>query len=112
MDKQKQIEDMAKVRPILENRIDIGFMPDLDKPIAEEIYNAGYRKIPEDENEKLKNCNDKLSQGIYYGNWEQFRNRLEQARKETEREILSAMIKWAYKRYAEIAERYGVEVEE
>ena len=42
----------------------------------------------EAENEKLKNYNDKLSQGIYYGNGEQFCNRLEQVRKETAREII------------------------
>lgn len=55
----------------------------------------------ESENEKLKNCNDKLSQGIYYGNGEQYRYRLEQARKETEREILSAMIEFYKNRLAE-----------
>ena len=86
---------------------------------AEMIYNAGYRKLPENavvltreeyekqkakcadcfnewekvvkENEKLQYYNDKLSQGIYYGNGEQFCNRLklaeQEARKETAREI-------------------------
>lgn len=43
----------------------------------------------EGENEKLKNYNDKLSQGIYFGNGEQFCNRLEQARKETAEKILN-----------------------
>ena len=46
--KGKMIEEMAKViRPILEHRVDIGFIPDLDKPIAEELVKQGYHKIPE-----------------------------------------------------------------
>lgn len=37
-DKEKQITEMAKVvRSILESRTDITFIPDLDKPIAEEL---------------------------------------------------------------------------
>ena len=48
-DKEKQIEQMAQViRPILKNRVDIGFIPDLDKPIAEELIKQGYSKPPED----------------------------------------------------------------
>lgn len=48
--------------------------------IAEALYNAGYRRVDrfEAENEKLKMYNDKLCQGIYYGNGEQFSNTLEQ----------------------------------
>ena len=35
---ERQIEEMTKViRPILESRTDIVFIPDLDKPIAEEL---------------------------------------------------------------------------
>ena len=48
-DKEKQIEEMAKViRPILENRTDIGFIPDLDKPITEELVKYYQPKLPED----------------------------------------------------------------
>lgn len=47
----------------------------------------------EGENEKLKNYNDKLSQGIYFGNGEQFCNRLEQARKETAEKIFAKIDK-------------------
>ena len=49
MSKQEQIEEMAKViRPILENRTDICFIPDLDKPIAEELLKHYQPKLPED----------------------------------------------------------------
>lgn len=44
--REAQIEEMAKViRPILERRVDIGFIPALDKPIAEELVKQGYHKI-------------------------------------------------------------------
>ncbi len=47
-DKEKQIEEMAKrIRPVLENRTDIGYIPDLDKPIAEELSKYYQPKIPE-----------------------------------------------------------------
>ena len=46
--KDKIIEEMAKViRQILKERTDICYIPDLGKPIAEELYNEGCRKIPE-----------------------------------------------------------------
>lgn len=45
---EARIEEMAKViRPILEERVDIGFIPDLDKPIAKELIKQDYCKIPE-----------------------------------------------------------------
>ncbi len=109
----------------------------------------GYRKLPEGavvlsreeyeriikENEKLQNYNDKLSQGIYYGNGEQFCSKLIQSRKETAREIFDKIkekIAYLKRRYHEdcvdglgdeeynglsekdldeIAKQYGVEVE-
>ncbi len=47
--KDKIIEEMAKdIRPVLKNRVDIGFIPDLDKPIAKALVKQGYRKIPKD----------------------------------------------------------------
>lgn len=46
---QEQIEEMAKViRHILENRTDICFIPDLDKPIAEELLKHYQLKLPKD----------------------------------------------------------------
>lgn len=43
---EARIEEMEKViRPILEERVDIGFIPDLAKPIAEELVKQGYHKI-------------------------------------------------------------------
>ena len=49
MTRQEQIEEMAKViRPILENRTDIRFIPDLDKPIAEELLKHYQPKLPKD----------------------------------------------------------------
>lgn len=48
-DNKQQIEEMAKlIRPILENRTDVGFIPDLDKPIAEELLKHYQPKLPED----------------------------------------------------------------
>ena len=48
-DKEKQIREMAQeIRPILTNRVDIVFIPDLDKPIAEELIKQGYCKVHED----------------------------------------------------------------
>jgi len=48
MDKQKQIEEMAKViRPVLENRVDIGFIPDLAEPIAKELLKHYQPKLPQ-----------------------------------------------------------------
>lgn len=45
----KIIAEMAKdIRPILKNRVDIGFIPDLDKPIAKTLVKLGYRKVSED----------------------------------------------------------------
>lgn len=42
-----QIEEMAKViRPVLENRTDIGFVPDLDRPIAKELLKHYQPKLP------------------------------------------------------------------
>ena len=50
MDKEKQIEETAKaIRPILESRTDIAYIPNLDKPIAQELVEQGYRKINENE---------------------------------------------------------------
>ena len=72
------------------------------------------------EYEDLKLYNDKLSQGIYYGNGEQFSYRIINTRKETAREILQ-LVKmyeactegWNYFGWLrkDIAEKYGVEVE-
>jgi hypothetical protein len=77
---------MAKViRPILENRIDIGFIPDLDKPIAEEIYNAGYRKIPVGAVVLRRGEYDEfLRQGAMI---DFLKDCIQQARKETAREL-------------------------
>ena len=66
MTKQEQIEEMAKaIRPILENRMDICFIPDLDKPIAEELLKHYQPKLPKDsvvlskeEYEKIKSLYD------------------------------------------------------
>lgn len=49
MTDEKQILEMAKViRSILESRTDITFIPDLDKPIAEELAKKYQPKLPED----------------------------------------------------------------
>lgn len=48
MTDKHQVEEMAKViRPILENRTDIVFIPDLDKPIAKKLLKHYQPKIPE-----------------------------------------------------------------
>ncbi|MBR2870616.1 MAG: hypothetical protein IKB98_04490 [Clostridia bacterium] len=45
----KIIEEMARdIRPVLTDRVDIGFIPDLDKPIAKTLVKLGYRKVSED----------------------------------------------------------------
>ena len=49
MTDQEQIEEMAKaIKPILENRTDICFIPDLDKPIAKELLKHYQPKLPKD----------------------------------------------------------------
>lgn len=114
MDKKKQIEGISKViRPILENRIDIGFIPDLDKPIAEEIYNAGYRKIPDGSVvlTKEKYMELTLAKQSIFKMLDEIDTK---ARKETAREILSLLYTAIPKTQivVEIKKRYGVEVEE
>lgn len=132
--KEKMIEEMAKViRPILEHRVDIGFIPDLDKPIAEELIKQDYRKIPEGavvlsrgEQEYLENITEKRIN--------QLKEEKEQVAKETaekfvdllidngERQILliednkGKVIDKAYiipqSHLSQVAKQFGVEVEE
>jgi len=122
MDEQKQIEEMAKViRPILENRIDIGFIPDLDKPIAEEIYNTGCRIIPEGAVVLTEDCHKALVQ--VYEDWrERCTGVVYEARKETAREIFELLQECSHQAsdtiildiddFYKIAKCYEVEVEE
>lgn len=163
MDDKKQIEEMARtIRPILENRTDIGYIPDLDKPIAKELIKHYQPKIPEgavvltgEEYEKMKSLYD-CSQGAYmtsnigelpltieglreavdeitrlynvqtelqelnakyYNEAKDLRRKLDQARKETVREIICEIKAFIYdndnlmERLDIIAKQYGVEVE-
>ena len=112
MTKQEQIEEMAKViRPILENRTDICFIPDLDKPIAEELLKHYQPKLPKDSvvlsREEFKNyCNLSVENEVLKEEKEQFENdvcnyemnlqhltgELEQVRKETAEKILDLLV--------------------
>lgn len=100
--------------------------------IAQALYEQNYRKIPKDsvvlsreeyesiinENNKLKHYNDKLSQGIYWGNGEQFCNRLKEVCKETAEKIYYFVGDYYDSEYLMlnletfIREQYGVEIKE
>ena len=79
MYKQKQVEEMKKV---IDNVQTYGtrWYPDKYEPfdcrienddIAYELYNAGYRKIPEDEVVIKKEAYERLCDLAYFGNGEQ-----------------------------------------
>ena len=62
MTDQEQIEEMAKaIKPILENRTDICFIPDLDKPIAKELLKHYQPKLPKDSVVLSKGAYESLS---------------------------------------------------
>ena len=59
-DEENQITEMTKIiKPILENRTDIGFIPDLAKPIAKELIKHYQPRLPKD-NEIAKEMGVKL----------------------------------------------------
>jgi len=118
METEKMIEEMAKViRPILENRTDIGYIPDLDKPIAEALVEKYQPKIPEgavvltreEQNKILEATEYRLNQlrtriavkendiGELESEIDDLKTELKQARKETAREILKEIDKELYK---------------
>lgn len=73
----KIIEEMARdIRPVLTDRVDIGFIPDLDKPIAKTLVKLGYRKVNKDECEYWKSRCKEIGDVAY-----------EKARKETAEKI-------------------------
>lgn len=111
-DKEKQIKEITnEIRPILENRTDIRYIPNLDKPIAKELISLGYQKVDKDSvvlnQEEWKNLHEDYAKALY--------EKEKQTRKETAREI----IKW-FKENAldipsdeyinEFAKQYGVEI--
>lgn len=110
MTKQEQIEEIAKIID------EMYWVYDTTAgDIAEGLYNAGYRKIPENAVVLTKEEYIDLSRNYVT-------EQIEQARKETAREILSKlnalMEQYHYKSTAWrncanfIKERYGLEVEE
>lgn len=81
---EEQTEEMAKdIRPILENRVDIGFIPDLDKPIAKTLVKQGYRKVNKDECEYWKSRCKEIGDVAY-----------EKARKETAEKIFHKLFSY------------------
>lgn len=106
--KNKIIEQMAKdIRPVLENRVDIGFIPDLDKPIAKTLIEQGYRKVNKDECEYWKSRCKEIGDVAY-----------EKARKDTAEKILKWLVETGVINTASdttkmyFKEEFGVEVEE
>lgn len=112
--KQEQIEEMAKIVDEMYN-----VYTTTADDIAEGIYNAGYRKIPENAVVLTKEEYIDLSRNYV-------REQIEQARKKTAKEILLLLgkgydetektefnnLQW-YKEFCrELKHRYGVEVEE
>lgn len=98
--REAQIEEMAKaIRPILDRRVDIGFIPALDKPIAEELVKQGYHKIPEGfivvDKEYLKKELQWLEQQVH---------------KETAKKILKEVAKTSgdYQWFKNLCKQYGV----
>ena len=103
--KDSLIEEMAKIiRPVLTDRIHIAFIPALDKPIAQELYEQNYRKINEnevviskEEYENLKNQVKELEkqrdeQSYITEDLIQEKHRwTEQARKETVRQFAESL---------------------
>lgn len=125
MDIEKQIKEMAKViRPILESRTDVAYIPDLDNPIANALLEQGYRKITEDKivisKEEIDNI--KLLLGLQKENIEitfinntRLRQALIQAQREIARDVLNCvkeLYTTPYSRFYEelliIAEKYGI----
>ena len=63
--KDSLIEEMAKIiRPVLTDRTHIAFIPALDKPIAQELYEQGYRKINMDKWKRILDRNRKELQRL------------------------------------------------
>lgn len=86
MTKQEQIEEMAKaIKPILENRTDICFIPDLDKPIAKELLKHYQPKLPKDSVVLSKGAYESLSTKANVVN-------AIEIRKKTAEEILNAVV--------------------
>ena len=130
MNKKEQIEEMAKViRPILENRTDICFIPDLDKPIAEELLKHYQPKLPKDrvvlsregfndlkyakiERDRL-NKSVKYHQGLIEDGKLVASQEVEQALKETVEKILEEVSKhYGGAWLVELYEKFGVEIKE
>ena len=118
MDKEKQIEEMAKIiRPVLTDRIHIAFIPALDKPIAQELYEQNYRKINENEvviskgeyielKEQLKELEEQRDEQAYITEDLIQEKHLwtEQARKEMTEKIFDILYQWLD---LEEIEKYG-----
>ena len=121
--KEQQIEEMAKDY--------YGYSIDLEddcKFVAEEMYNKGHRKIPEDSIVLSREESQALKKQIEYWEYETkvAREEIDNAGKETAREILQCLYDKCYETqnsrggFAHItpldiltlAKHYGVEVEE
>lgn len=117
-DEKKHIEEMAKaIRPVLENRTDIGYIPDLDKPIAKELLKHYQPKIPDGAVVLTMEEFDEFRQDQAEVKFLK-KQIQDQARKETAREIVNFVAEhcdneslvWLLDEF--IAKQYGVEVEE
>ena len=118
MTEKEQVEEMAKmIRPILENRTGICFIPDLDKPIAEELLKRYQPKLPKDSVVLSKEEWKQIKNSLYYSK-EELERKLQKESKETAKEICDLILEyWEKKQFVEcdwlrvaIAEKYGVEV--
>lgn len=118
MDKQEQIEEMAKD---LENTI-LGLGIHLCRKSAEKLYDLGYRKVPDGATVLLVG---KYNQALDEKTIEYFIKHNEQIRKETAEKIFKMLIselesnKFLYGKriimevdVENLAKQYGVEVEE
>lgn len=117
-EQERKIEEMAKIiRPILENRTDICFIPDLDKQIAEELLKRYQPKLPKDSVVLSKEEWKQIKNSLYYSK-EELERKLQKESKDTAKEICDLILEhWEKKQLVEcdwlrveIAEKYGVEV--
>ena len=95
MTKEEQIKEMVSIMAASNNPfidVPIEIMPQ----VAKALYNAGYRKIPEDSVVLSREEWKQIKNSLYYSK-EELEKKLQRERKETAKESYSKMYDFAYR---------------